>query len=34
MTEQLKVVISAEIDKFKRNINEGKSLIENFSSEG
>ena len=34
MNEQLKVIISAEIDKLKKNINEGKSLLERFSKEG
>lgn len=34
MTEQLKVIISAEIDKLKKAINDGKRLIDNFSEEG
>ena len=34
MNEQLKVIISAEIDKLKKNINEGKRILDNFSKEG
>lgn len=34
MNEQLKIIISAEIDKLKKNINEGKTLLDNFSKEG
>ena len=34
MNEALKIIISAEIDKLKKNIKEGKRLIDNFSDEG
>ena len=34
MTEQLKVVISAEINKFKQNVNDAKKKIKDFIKEG
>lgn len=34
MTEQLKVIISAEIDKFKKNVDNAKKQIKNFTKEG
>jgi phage-related protein len=33
MNEQLKIIISAEIDKLKKNIKEGKRLIDNFGED-
>lgn len=34
MTEQLKVIISAEINKFKQNVNDAKKHIKDFIKEG
>ena len=34
MNEELKVIISAEIDKLKKSVKEGKRLIDNFGEEG
>lgn len=34
MTEQLKVIISAEISKFKQNVNEAKKKVKDFVKEG
>lgn len=34
MTEQLKVIISAEINKFKQNVNDAKKKIKDFIKEG
>ena len=34
MNEELKVIISAEIDKLKKNVKEGKRLIDNFGEDG
>jgi phage-related protein len=34
MTEQLKIIIAAEIDKFKQNVNDAKKKIKDFIKEG
>ena len=34
MSEELKIIIGAEIDKLKKNIKEGKRLIDNFGEDG
>lgn len=34
MLEELKVIITAEVDKLKSGVQEGKKLIDNFSDEG